>query len=397
MKSDNESPVTSLRVTQPPFKAATRALIVIATCAVVSLLYAAHEVIVPVALALLFATMLSGAVEALYAHGVPRSISAVLLLCLLLTIIGLIFNAVEQPARDWFSGLPRTIRVIEHKVHPAAQLLNQIETLTSRAGEIGAPPAPPAHSEAPAGAAPASPAPAETALELLSRTRSGLVSTLTVVILCLFLLSGGPPMLARMAASLSADVEAVHALRVVEAIRTELGRYYGTIALINLGLGIATGLTMLLLGVPNPFLWGTMAAVLNFLPYVGGATTLVVLSVVALVSFDSIGRILAVPAAYLALATIEGQVVQPLLVGRRLALNPVVVFLAIWFGGCLWGIAGIVIAIPALVALKVATAHRHGSHALLEFLGPADSASRGLRYAARSAIDRTATRQKSRA
>jgi predicted PurR-regulated permease PerM len=234
-------------------------------------------------------------------------------------------------------------------------------------------------------------------MELLSRTRSGLVSTITVVILCLFLLSGGPPMLARMAASLSADVEAVHALRVVEAIRTEVGRYYGTIALINLGLGIATGVTMLLLGVPNPFLWGTMAAVLNFIPYVGGATTLVILSVVALVSFDSIGRILAVPAAYLLLATIEGQVVQPLLVGRRLALNPVVVFLAIWFGGCLWGIAGIVIAIPALVALKVAIAHRHGSHALLEFLGPANSASEGLRYAARSAIDRRATRQKSRA
>ncbi|HEY3731711.1 MAG TPA: AI-2E family transporter [Steroidobacteraceae bacterium] len=397
MKSENESPVSPLQWRQPPFRAATRALIVIATCAVVSLLYAAHEVIVPVALALLFATMLSGAVETLYAHGVPRSISAVLLLCLLLTIIGLIFNVVEQPARDWFSGLPRTMRVIEHKVHPAAQFLNQIEALTSRAGAIGAPAAPAAHSEAPAAAAPAAPAPAETALELLSQTRSGLVSTLTVVILCLFLLSGGPPMLARMAASLSADVEAVQALRVVEAIRAEVGRYYGTIALINLGLGIATGLTMLLLGVPNPFLWGTMAALLNFIPYVGGATTLVVLSVVALVSFDSVGRILAVPAAYLALATLEGQVVQPLLVGRRLALNPVVVFLAIWFGGCLWGIAGIVIAIPALVALKVAIAHRHGSHALLEFLGPANSASEGLRHAARSAIDRRATRQKSRA
>ena len=75
---------------------------------------------------------------------------------------------------------------------------------------------------------------------------------------------------------------------------------------------------MMLLGLPNPFLWGTVAAVLNFIPYVGSATTLLVLSVVALVSFDSVGRIAAVMASYLALATIEGQIVQPLFVGQRL-------------------------------------------------------------------------------
>jgi predicted PurR-regulated permease PerM len=193
------------------------------------------------------------------------------------------------------------------------------------------------------------------------------------MILTVFLLSGGPPMLARMAASLAANLQAAHALRVIEGLRKELGRYYGTIALINLGLGLATGLAMLGLGVPNPVLWGAVAALLNFIPYVGSATTLAVLTIVAVVSFDATSKILAVSGTFLALATLEGQVVQPLLVGRRLDLNPILVFLAVWFGGWFWGVAGIVIAIPTLVALKVAASHSKNASPLVEFLSPTDS------------------------
>jgi predicted PurR-regulated permease PerM len=193
---------------------------------------------------------------------------------------------------------------------------------------------------------------------------------MTIIILALFLLSGGPPMLARMAASVASDLHAAHALRVIEAIRAELGRYYGTIALINLGLGLATALAMLLLGVPNPYLWGAVAGVLNFIPYVGSATTLLLLAVVALVSFNDLTHVFAVVGCYLALATIEGQVVQPLLVGRRLDLNPILVFLAVWFGGWFWGVAGIVIAVPSLVALKVAATHSERADAVVELLSP---------------------------
>jgi predicted PurR-regulated permease PerM len=126
----------------------------------------------------------------------------------------------------------------------------------------------------------------------------------------------------------------------------------------------------MLLGLPNPFLWGTVAAVLNFVPYVGSATTLLILTVVALVSFNGVGRIAAVVASYLALATIEGQVVQPLFVGHRLEINPLLVFLAVWFGGWMWGIAGITIAVPGLVALKVAAEHSERGQPLVEFLSP---------------------------
>jgi predicted PurR-regulated permease PerM len=350
-----------------------RALLALAACAVTALLWLCHEVFVPVALALLFALVLSSAVEALHRRGLPRSVSAVLMLLALLTIIGLTLSAVATPAQDWFAGLPQTLQTIERKVRPLQKALSRIELLTSRADALASANPVAQHNAPPA--APAATAPVNAA-DVLVETRSGIVSTITVIILTLFLLSGGAPMLAQMMAAVATDVHATHALKVIEAIRSELGRYYGTVALINLALGVATGLTMMLLGLPNPFLWGTMAAVLNFIPYVGSATTLVVLSVVALVVFDSFGRIAAVMASYLALATIEGQVVQPLFVGHRLQLNPLLVFLAVWFGGWMWGIAGITIAVPMLVALKVAAEHSARGQPLVAFLSPGKPKSR---------------------
>jgi predicted PurR-regulated permease PerM len=352
-------------------KLQARALLVLAACAVTGLLYVCHEVFVPVALALLFALVLSSAVEALHRGGIPRGVSAFLMLLVLLIIIGGTLSAVAGPAQQWFASLPQTLQTIERKVRPAQRAISRIEQLTSRADALASVnPAPP-HA-APA-AAPAGEGGAVSATGVLLETRSGMVSTITVIILTLFLLSGGPPMLARMMAAVATDRYAEHALKVIEAIRSELGRYYGTIALINLAFGVATGVTMMLLGVPNAFLWGTVAAVLNFIPYVGSATTLVILLVVALVSFDSIGRIAAVVASFLALATVEGQVAQPLFVGHRLEISPLLVFLAVWFGGWLWGIAGITIAVPSLLALKVAAEHSQSGQSLVAFLSPGRS------------------------
>ena len=136
------------------------------------------------------------------------------------------------------------------------------------------------------------------------------------------------------------------------AISDDLSRYFATVTLINLMLGIATTATMYWLGMPNPLLWGVVAFVLNFVPYAGSAATLVLLTVVAVVSFDGLGKALAVAGCYLVLTTVEGQVVQPILVGRRLDVSPLVVFLSLWFGGWLWGIAGVALAVPMLVAAK---------------------------------------------
>ena len=131
-----------------------------------------------------------------------------------------------------------------------------------------------------------------------------------------------------------------------------MSRYFATVTVINLALGIATTATMYWLGMPNPLLWGVVAFVLNYVPYAGSAATLVLLTVVALVSFEGLGKPLAVAGCYLFLTTIEGQIFQPILVGRRLNVSPLIVILCLWFGGWLWGIAGVALAVPLLVTAK---------------------------------------------
>jgi len=153
-------------------------------------------------------------------------------------------------------------------------------------------------------------------------------------------------------------------------VRAEVGRFYITATAINIGLGIATAALMMVWGMPNPYLWGVLAAALNYFPYVGPGATLLVITVVAIVSFTDLGRVAGIAGSFVVLVTLEGQIVQPLLVGRRLAVNPLVVFLSLWFGGLFWGIAGIVLATPTLVAIKVVAAHSARGAALLEFLGP---------------------------
>lgn len=370
---------------------------VLALIAVGVVLYYGHAAFVPVALAVLFSLVLTTPVELLHRRGLPRGLAAGLILLCFLALIGGAVNLLWTPAQSWWESAPRTLHTIERKLRPVSVLVSRIQVLTARADQLTASPTTRRMAEGaapPAAAVPAATASASNALTLLDVTRTAIMEIVTIVITMMFLLTGGPPMLARMSAALGSDVQASHMLKVINALRSEVGRYYGSIALINLGLGLATAGVAMALGMPSPFLWGAVAAVFNFVPYVGSATTLVLLTLVAFVSFDTLGRVFAIAGAYVALATIEGQIVQPLVVGRRLELNPLIVFLALWFGGWFWGIAGIVIAIPTLVSTKVIAEHLRGGRPLQEFLNPDElsryhpkhvSATLGLRRSGRGA------------
>jgi predicted PurR-regulated permease PerM len=346
---------------------------VLAVVAVGAVLYFGHAAFIPIALAILFALILTTPVEALHRRGVPRSAAALLILFAMVALLGGALDFFWTPAQKWWSSAPQTLRVIEHKVQPLARVVGRLEALTDRAGQLVEAPKASASLAAPQGVPEAQPPETGIAVVVFSRTRTAVVSMVTTTILALFLLAGGPPMLARLTARVSKDLQSKHTLTLINEVRNEVSRYYASIAMINLGLGVATAAVAMLLGMPNPLMWGALAAVLNFIPYIGSATTLLLLVVVAFVSFDSMGRVAAVAASYLALATIEGQVVQPLVVGRRLELNPIIVFLALWFGGWFWGIAGIVIAVPSLVALKVVAEHSRQAVPLNEVLSPTET------------------------
>jgi predicted PurR-regulated permease PerM len=331
------------------------------------LLYVAHQAFIPIALALLAALILSGPVEMLLKFKIPRSLSAsVILIVFLAAAVGLV-DLMWEPAQQWYSTAPATMKTIKRKLLPAVRFMSRMEEIRASAGSIAA------------GANPGAPAPTQVAAKpedspvlILDATRGVMVSVVTFVIVTLFLLAGGPPMCARMTAAFVDDLNAAHVLDVIEKVRKEVGKFYVTTALINIGLGLATTGLMMLLGIPTPYLWGLMAATLNFIPYAGPATTLVILTLVAAVSFNKLGQVAAVSASYLALAAVEGQLIQPLFVGRRLEVNPLLIFLALWFGGLFWGIAGVILATPTLVALKVVAENALSGKALMEFLGPND-------------------------
>ena len=341
------------------------------------LLYVGHVAFIPVALALLLSLVLSGPVELLHRVGLPRGLGAALIMLIIVGVAGGLTEFLAEPAQHWFAEAPHTVKVIARKIRPLSQFISRLDDLRASADNIAVA----AHPAPPPTAAPTESGPAL----LFEMTRGLLLGTVTVIILTLFLLSGGPPMLARMTSALVSDLNSAHVICVIEKVRAEVGRFYATTALINVGLGLATGCAMKACGMPNPFLWGTLAAVLNFVPYAGPTASLLLLTSVAFVSFDGIAPVAAVAGSFLALVTLEGQVVQPLLVGRRLQLNPMLVFLALWFGGLFWGIAGIVLATPSLAALKVIAEHSAGGKPLVDFLSAKTMAA--ARIAARADRD----------
>ena len=326
------------------------------------LLFEAHVAFVPIALALLLALILSSPVEALHRLHVPRGVSAFLILLITLALIGGAIELLWTPAQHWFASAPQTMQTIKQRITPVARFMQHVDELKGSADALAA--------AKPAARTVAVPSPESGPALLLDATRNVLVGSVTFVIVTLFLLAGGPPMLARMTAAFVDDLHAGHVLHVIERVRAEVGRFYLTTTLINIGLGIATGCVMMAWGMPNPYLWGALAAILNYIPYAGPGATLLIITVVAVVSFPNLGHILGVAGSQLLLATIEGQIVQPLLVGRRLAVNPLVVFLSLWFGGLFWGVPGVLLATPTLVAIKVIAEHSARGGALLKVLGP---------------------------
>jgi predicted PurR-regulated permease PerM len=340
-------------------RAAKISLVTLATLAVFAVLYFAHALLVPVVLALVFALVLSPAVEALRRRGVPGIVASGLVMLLLAATIASLVNVTMDPAREWVERAPRLLSDVDRKVRPLRRFVVQIDEVAAQAGRVtGAPTATPEPPVAPSHG-------------LLWKTPDVLVPVIGVFFLTFFLLSSGPVLLVRLAESRRRTTSARQLLTVAEQVRRQIARYLGTIATINVGLGVATAALAWTFELPTPLLWGVMAGVFNFIPYAGAATTLVVLTIVAILTHDSLGPAFGVAAAFLALATLEGQVVQPLALGRRLALSPLIVFLGLWLWGWLWGVAGMFLATPILITVKAISCELKSWAPVAEFLGPA--------------------------
>jgi predicted PurR-regulated permease PerM len=184
------------------------------------------------------------------------------------------------------------------------------------------------------------------------------ISAVAVTLVLLYFLLTSGDVLVRKVAGLAPGAEARH--RVVEIARTveqSVSTYLLTITVINVCLGIAVGTALWLLDMPNPVLWGAMACLLNFVPYVGALVGLAVVALVALLTFDSVGQAAVPPLAYLALTAFEGSFVTPTILGQRLTLSPLVIFVGIIFWGWMWGVVGALLAVPMLASFKIVCDH----------------------------------------
>jgi predicted PurR-regulated permease PerM len=359
-------------VNDDPTPAATRepvwhrlqshAIVLIATLLLIGALYVAKPAVAPVLLAVLFALLLSPLVDRLQRWHLPRVVGAGCVMVALLAIVGGIVDATWQPAGDWAAHAPETMQVIARKVRPLERWFARVDVLsrhTLSAAESG-------RAAAPASATGPAVSPARTVLINSPRV---ILAVFSVIVLTFFFLVAAPNLFARVDRGARPGAGTRHAVQLINEVRAELARYLGTIALINVALGIATAALVYWLRFPTPILWGTVAAVLNFIPYIGPAVTLCILTSVALVTFDGAGQAVTVAVTFVCLAILEGQIVQPLLVGRRLKLNPLVIILAVWAGSWLWGILGVVLAVPCLVAAKATAEHLRERLSLVDILG----------------------------
>jgi predicted PurR-regulated permease PerM len=339
-----------------------KAVILLSILAVGALLYFAQDVFIPVAIALFLAMLLTPAVDRLQRWKIRRGFAVAIVLIVVFFAAAAAINAIWTPATEWLARAPQTMRKIDPRLRPLREMFERVDDVAERAGRL-------TQGDTVATGTPAIVTPVAGESTAIAITRS-FIEWLSIIPFTLFFLAGGPPLLARMGASLSGNEATMKSLRLTEAIREEIGRYFGTIAIINLGLGIATGFAMYALGMPNAILWGVLAGVLNFIPYIGPIAACVIFSAAALVTFPTLGKALAVPGVFIALHLIEGQLVQPLTVGRRCEVNALVILLGVWFGFAFWGIPGVLLATPVLVGLKVAAQYQPSWRVLRDFLSP---------------------------
>ena len=149
--------------------------------------------------------------------------------------------------------------------------------------------------------------------------------------------------------------------------------YLITALSMNVAEGIVVGVVLHLLGMPNAVLWGALVVFLEFIPYLGATVMTLILAIAALTTFDSVGRALVIPGAFLAINLVQAQLVSPLLFSMRLTLNPVALFVGLAFWWWIWGIPGAFIAVPLMATLKIVCDHIDALAPIGEFLGQRDS------------------------
>lgn len=321
------------------------AIIIIALIVLSGALVAARAVLIPIVAAVIIGSVIGPAIESLGKRGIPTPLASVMLVGLLCVVLYGFAAALAAPLADWISRAPEIGQTMKDRFESFQPMIATLKSFMESIEAIGA---------GAAGDAPLQVDVADsTVLQSMVSAVTPLIGEFILFIgSLLFFLAGRVQIKRKVVQVMAPRPTRLAALRVFRAIEDRLGAYLVTATFINIGLGVATGLMTWLVGLPNPLLWGALACVLNYIPYLGPAVMTLILTVVGLITFPTILHGLAPMAIFLVLTTIEGHFLMPLIVGRRVFLNPFAVFLSMAVWTWLWGPVGTFLAVPLLIAGK---------------------------------------------
>jgi predicted PurR-regulated permease PerM len=313
---------------------------------IVFLLREAHALMLPVAVAVVLTLVLSTPVRFLRRHGIPEFIGAGLLVLSLIGGSMLLATTLVGPASEWWDRAPSSFAALVERGEQLRASIRFIAPPPARRAATAPPPADPLKEKI------VSESVALTGL-VIGRTFTFGLSVLATVILLYFLLASEHWLLSRTIEAIARRRTRALLLGGVRSAQREIGRFIGSLSIINLAVAIVTALMMMYIDLPNPVLWGSIAGFLNFIPYIGPILVVGLLLLAGAVSFAATPALIIAPAAaFLLVHAIESNLASPWFIGRRLALSRISIFLSVMFWGWLWGLAGAVLAVPFLIAIR---------------------------------------------
>jgi predicted PurR-regulated permease PerM len=323
-------------------------------------LYFTAEVVLPIIFAIILYLVLQPAMRGAAKLRVPKTVAALFIILVFFGGVGALGLTLSEPAAEWVSKAPDSVRRIEARLFVFKQSMADLQSVSRQVEKI-------AEGSATDGNAVTVAGPGVSSF-LFSGTRFMLVGLGTTVVLLFFLLISGDLFLRRLVEILPTFSNKKQAVEISREIESNISSYLATISLMNLGVGIFTGIATFFCGLSDPILWGTVAFLLNFVPILGPLCGVAILFLAGLLTFDPLWQAALPAGIYLAIHTIE-ETVTPMLLARRFILNPVLVIISLVFWYWMWGIAGALLAVPLLATVKIICDRIRPLMALGHFLG----------------------------
>jgi predicted PurR-regulated permease PerM len=310
----------------------------------------ASSLLVPIAVAMLLTLLLGPLVRGMNRYGVAEPVAAALIVFGTIALIGVAVVVLSAPATEWLRRAPATMQRVEEKLRAIEPVSAIQATANGVAHLVGV--------GSPDEETPRIQVASSGSLQHVGWTTAHVVAgLLTIVFLTYFLLASGSMFRRKLAYLFPSGVHRTRVKRTLYEIEQQMSRYLLINVVISIGFGVATGAWLAVIGVPNPVLWGALAGVLNFVPYLGALVTVVLIGIVTLATFDGTQQTFLACGGYLVLDLLKGHIIGPVVLGRRMPLNTVAVLLSLLFWGWVWGIVGVIIAVPLTVMIQVICSH----------------------------------------